>query len=96
MCKVFKHRCLILPLQKLHHDERLTLVLTNVVDDADVGVIKSRCGAGFALEMLQRLAVVGKLFGKELQGYLTAQAGVLGPIDVTHTTATQFPQDAIA
>lgn len=39
-----------LPFQKLHYDERLALPLVNLMNRADVGVVQTRGGAGFALK----------------------------------------------
>ena len=44
-----------LPLQKLHYDERLVLPLVNLMNRADVGVVQTRGGAGFALKTFQSL-----------------------------------------
>ncbi len=38
------------PVQKLHGDERLSLLFANVIDRADIGVIQCGCGLGFALK----------------------------------------------
>ena len=55
-----------LSLQQLHNDEGLPLVLFNLVDRADVGVVQRGRGAGFALETLQRLGTVRQLLRQEL------------------------------
>jgi len=41
-----------LALQQLHADEGLALVLVDVVDRADIGVVEGRRGPGLALEAL--------------------------------------------
>ncbi len=46
-----------LALQKLHDDEGLAFVLTNLMNGADIGMVERGGGAGLALETLQRLAV---------------------------------------
>jgi hypothetical protein len=55
-----------LPLEKLHGDEGLALVLANLVNRADVGMVQGRRSTRFALESLQRLAVFGQFLGEEL------------------------------
>ncbi len=62
-------------------------MLTNVVDDADVGMIQCRGSSGLSLETLQCLAILGELLRQELQGHIAAQAGVLSLVDHTHPTA---------
>ena len=84
-----------LALQQFHDDELLALLLVNLVDGADVGVIQSRGRAGLALEPLHRLAVPAKLFGQNLEGNAAAQPAVLGFIDDPPTAASQLLQDAV-
>jgi hypothetical protein len=43
-------------------------VLSNLVNRADVRMVESRSGAGFALETLQGLTVGSQLLGQELDG----------------------------
>ena len=47
------HQCERLPLQQLHNDKVLPLMLLDGVDSADVGMIESRGGASFALKAFQ-------------------------------------------
>ena len=62
----------------------LPLVLPDVVDRADVGVVEGRGGAGFALEPFDRVRVAGRLRGQELERDAAAQAPVFGLVDDTH------------
>ena len=55
------------PFQKFHRDEGLGVVLANLVNRADVGMIERRRSAGFAAEALKRLCVLGKFVRKEFQ-----------------------------
>src|SRR5262245_23726891 len=73
--------------EQLHGDKRLTGMLVNVVDGADVGVVQGRCGASLAPESLEGLRVVGQPLGQELEGNATAQAIVLGLVDHSHSAA---------
>src|SRR5271157_2587588 len=45
-------------IEKFHGNERSTVLLVNVVDSADVGMVQRRGGASFAAEALQRQPVV--------------------------------------
>ncbi len=65
-------------------------MLTNVVDDTDVGMVECRCCSGFPLEPLQCLTILGKLLRQELQGHIATQAGILGLVDYAHPTATEL------
>jgi hypothetical protein len=67
----------------------------DVVNRADVGVIQRRGGTGLALKPLQCLGIVGDLRGEKLEGYITAEAGILRFVNDTHATAAQFLGDAV-
>src|SRR5580704_17350408 len=84
-----------LAFEELHHDESLTLVAADFVDGANVGVVKRRSGAGFALESFEGLRVFGEAFWKELQRDETPQGSVLGLVDDTHPPATQLFEDVV-
>jgi hypothetical protein len=84
-----------LALQKLHDDEGLACVLINVVDDADVGMVKRGSRAGLALEAFHGLVIFGELFWEELERYKPAERRVFGLVDHTHAPAAELFQDAI-
>src|SRR5262249_40657242 len=84
-----------LPFQQLHSDEGLTLVLVDVVNRADVGMIERTRSPRLALKAFQGLAVLCKMFRQELEGNEAAELGVLGLVDYTHTAATQLLEDAV-
>src|SRR4029077_20525359 len=66
------------PVQKLHSDKRLTVLLTNVVNRADVGMVEGRCSLGFAVEAFQRLAILGNIWREKLESYKAVKSCVLG------------------
>src|ERR1019366_8990868 len=72
------------PIQTLHCDERLPILLTNVEDHADIGMVESGRSLGFALESGERLRIASNLFGQELEGDETMQPRVLSLVDNTH------------
>src|SRR5581483_393884 len=84
-----------LAFELLHHDKGMALIVINIVNDADIGVVQLRGSPRFALETLHRLAVVQKLLRNEFEGNVTAEAGVLGFIDNSHTAAAEFSDDSI-
>src|SRR5437899_2882189 len=57
-------------------------------------MIQGRCGTSFPPKTIHSLVVSGKLFGEEFQRHRAAQAGVLGFVDDTHSTATQLLKDS--
>ena len=81
--------------QKLHGDEGLAVLLADVVDGADVGMIQRGSGPGFAAEAVQGLRVAGDLVGQELEGDEAMQPRVLGLVDHTHTAAAELFHDAV-
>ncbi len=55
------------PVQEFHYDEGLPILLANVVNSADVGMIQGRGGLRFAPETTQRLRVFGYFVGQKLE-----------------------------
>src|ERR1700730_10292066 len=84
-----------LSFQKLQHDEAQATVLPNLVNGADVGMVQSGSGAGFAAKTFERLRVVRDIVGEELQRDEAAQGGVLGAVDNTHPAAAQLVENSI-
>ena len=82
-------------LQKLHGDERLAVLLADVVDGADVGMIQRGSRLRFALEAAERLGIAGDFVGQELEGDETAQPRVFGLVDHTHPAAAELPDNAV-
>ena len=92
---VLDHMLESFAVQEFHGDERKAVLLANVVDRADVGVVECGRGLGFALETAERLRVAGHFIGKELQGHEATQPCVLGFVDHTHAAAAQPLKDAV-
>ena len=57
--------------QKLHGDEGLPVLVVNLVDGADVGMVQGRRGRGFALEPGESLRVFRNFVRQELQSNKT-------------------------
>jgi hypothetical protein len=51
-------------LQQFHHDVRLPILLTDLMNRADVGMVQCRGSPRLALESFQRLAVFSQFFLK--------------------------------
>src|SRR5260370_34650193 len=81
--------------EELHSDEGVTVLLADIVNCADVGVIQSRGGLGFALEAGKCLRVTRHFVWKKLQGDEAMQPGVLGFVDHAHPAADEFLNDAV-
>lgn len=52
-----------------HDDERLSLLLTDLMDHANVGMVERGCHLRFPLKPRQRLRIFGSVVRQELQGY---------------------------
>lgn len=52
-----------------HDDERLSLLLTDLMDHANVGMVQGGCHLRFSLNPRQRLRIFGSVVRQELQGY---------------------------
>ena len=83
------------PVQKLHGDERLPVLLADVVDRADVGMAESRRRTHLAAKPFQSLRVMRHLSGQELQSHEAAEASVFGLVHDTHPPAAQLLNDAV-
>ena len=84
-----------LTIQKLHGDERLAVLLADVMNRADARVIQRRCGLGLTSKPLQGLAILGHAFRQELKGDKAVQPRVFGLVDNTHAAATELLDDAV-
>jgi hypothetical protein len=73
----------------------MSVMLTNFVDRADIRMVQSRCGTGFAPEPFERLHVSRHIFGQELQRHKTAKLGVFGFVNDAHAAATELFYDSV-
>jgi hypothetical protein len=81
--------------EKLHHDERLSILVADVMNGGDVWMVEGGGSERFALEPLQRLRILSQVRGEELQGDVPVQPQVLGFVHHTHASAAQQPEDVI-
>ena len=84
-----------LALEEFHGDKRPPFEASDIVNGADIRVIERRRSARFAAESLDRLRVLRNVVGEKFQGDASAQPGVLGLVDHSHSAAAQLFQDAI-
>ena len=80
---------------EFHNDEGATVMILNVVNGANVGMVESGGGAGFALETFESLWVVGDVVGEEFESDEAAELGVFGFVDDAHSAAAEFFDDAV-
>src|SRR5450432_3567838 len=84
-----------LPGQALHHDEEMPLVLADLVNGADVGMVQGRCGASLAAKTLESLRILRSILGKKFQSDEPAQQRVLGFVDHAHAAAAEEFNDPV-
>ena len=83
------------PVQKLHGDERLPILLADIKNHANIGVIQRGGNLGFALKTSEGLRVFGHFFRHEFEGDKTVETNILGLINNTHTATAELLDDAV-
>jgi hypothetical protein len=84
-----------LALQKLHHDERTPLMLTDLVNGADARMIQRRSRPGFPAKALERLLVARNVIGKKLERNEPTELSVVGLVHHAHAATTQLFDDVV-
>ena len=79
---------------ELHGDERAMILLANVVDGADAGMVESGSRVGFTAKTFESLGVLDHVIGKKFQGDGTVEAGVAGFVNHPHSAGAEFLNDA--
>jgi hypothetical protein len=62
-------------LEILHRDERFSVLLADVVNGADIGMVEGRGSLRLTLETAQCQRIAGNIVGKELKRDETMQSG---------------------
>ncbi len=84
-----------LAVHQLHDDERAPVLLTQLVDRADVGVVQHRRRPRLALEPRQSLGTFGQCLGQKLERHLPAQDQILGPVHHAHPATPELLEDLV-
>src|SRR5262249_30014768 len=71
------------------------VLVTNVVQRADVGMVQVRDDAGLALKALAPLGVGGEFRRQHLNGHRPVQTRVPGAVDLPHASRTEGCEDFI-
>ena len=83
-------------IEMLHGDEGFSILLANVEDHADVGVVQRGCGFCLApLKTSECLRVASHIFGQEFEGDKTAEADIFRLVNHTHAAAAELCNDAV-
>src|ERR1700686_2037409 len=81
--------------QKLHGQEEMTVFLPNLMDRANIRMIKGGSRTSFAAETFQCLGILRDIVGEKLKGDKSAQRDVFGLVNHAHTAAAEFLDDAV-
>jgi hypothetical protein len=84
-----------LAFHQLHHEEGVPLVLSDLVDHADVGMVEGRSGPCLTLETLEGVSAAGELLGQELHRHVAVEAHVLGFVYHTHPAPAEPPENSV-
>jgi hypothetical protein len=82
-------------IEKFHHDEGTTLVLSYFMDGADVRMVQGRGGLAFPLEAGQGCWIVGYVIRQKLKRDKAVKVYVLSLVNDTHPAAAQFLGNAV-
>jgi hypothetical protein len=80
----------------LHDDKVGAVVVTDVVDDDDIGMAELGSRAGLSLEALDELLVEGELGREDLDGHVAIEGRLEGAVDHGHAPTSQLFDDLIA
>ncbi len=80
--------------QLLDHVGR-TVLLSNVVDRRDVGMIQDPCGPGLLLESPQPVGVRGERGRQDLDCDFATQPWILRPVHLSHPTGAERREDLV-
>jgi hypothetical protein len=73
----------------------MAVLLPDLVDSADIGMVEGGGGLGLALEPAQGLRISSNFVGQELQGDKPVQGYVFGLVDHTHPATTELLDNAV-
>ena len=88
-------RTQLLALEQLGYDVGVAVVLADVVDSKDVGVIERGGRFRFLLESPQAVLILGHLRRKDLDRHLTVQPAVLAKVNFTHAAGADLFADHV-
>ena len=74
------------PVDQLHDQRMDAARVLEPVNVRDVGVVERREHLRFAMEARQSLGIVGEEIGQDLDRDVAVQLGVMGTIDLAHST----------
>jgi len=82
-------------IDEFHSDERMAILLADVIDRANARMVESGCGSRLAPQSLERLRLLCQCFGEKFQGYGPVQPAIVGFVYDTHPSGAELLYDAI-
>ena len=82
-------------IQELHDDVRAAVLLADIINRTDVGVIQGGSGASLALKTTQGLRIAGEGIRQEFERDKAVQARIFGFIDHAHPSSAQLFDNAV-
>src|ERR1700747_118498 len=79
----------------LHSNQGVAVLLSNLIDRANIGVVQGRSSLRLTLETGQSLGVFSKLILEKLESCKAMERRVLRLVHHSHPTTTEFLNDAI-
>jgi hypothetical protein len=83
------------PVEKLHHKKGMAILLPDLMNGADIGMVERRSRLRLTLKPRQSLRVSNNVIGQKLQGDKTVQGNVLGLVDNAHAAAPKLLDDTV-
>ena len=79
-----------LTFHQFHDQVRLTVMLPDIENLADIRMVEQGCRTRFSAEAVDQGVVLEQLIGQELDGYLTAETQVLRLVNLAHAATAQM------
>src|ERR1700690_726368 len=81
--------------QQLHGNKALAILLSDVIDRANIRMAQRRSRFSLAPETTDGLWIVSNIIGQEVEGHKAMQAHVLGLVNDAHASAAKFFHNAV-
>lgn len=79
----------------LHHEEADPVLVSDVVEGADVGVVELRERRRLPLEALPPLGAFSEVLSQNLDGDRSLEPSVAGLVDLPHSTSSNESEDLV-
>ena len=73
-------------MQQLGDDVGRAIVLADMKDRNNIGMVQRGSSLGFLLKAAETLVIARPVFGQDFDGYVALQRGVAGTINFAHST----------